>query len=373
MSTGDQGRGRLSAGEEGQGRLSAGGGGSLGVDARGEVRLDRFTLQLDLGVDPGEIVALVGPNGAGKSSTLLCLLGFLPLTGGRISAGGRLLSGPGIHLPPHLRGFGWVPQAPALLPRRPALDQLLVAARAGDGDATGRARALLEAVMIDPGDGRRPRHLSGGEAQRVAVARALTAGTTVLLDEPTSVQDDTGATAIRQCIRRHAAGGGAVVVVAHRPEDAYALADRVVVLEHGRVVQQGPPGALAAAPATSYVAQVVGATVLEGTVGPGGVASGPWGTLTVPDGTPTGPAVLVVRPAAVTIHPEPPAATSSRNLIPGRVTSLTDRDDGVVIRLDGSPPLVAVLTHAAAHELDLGVGDTVWASVKASEIAVTRR
>lgn len=342
------------------------------VAASGTVELEGFALSLALDVPRGTVVGLVGPNGAGKSTTLRTLLGLHRLDTGRITLDGRTVDDGRVAVPPHRRGLGWVPQTPSLLPRRRPVDQ--VAAFASAAAPLGATPAeLLAALDLDPADRRGPARLSGGQAQRVAIARAVGAASTVLLDEPLSSQDGASAARVRTLLRRHASVGGSVLVVAHRPEDAYLLADHLVVLEAGRVVQAGTPAALATAPGSAYVAHVVGATVLEGVVAADGTLAGDWGRLAVPDGTPPGPAVAVVRPQAVVVGTEPPQHSSARNVVAGTVVGLQDGVDAVVVRIDGRPPLVAALTHRAAADLELAVGRRVWATVKASEVDVRPR
>ncbi len=340
----------------------------------GTVALDGTEVALDLEVTAGHVLGLVGPNGAGKSVTLRTLLGLHRLRTGRITVQGRTVDD-GVDVdPPHRRGLGWVQQTPGLLPRRRPLAQ--VAAFASSRSplaATTSPAELLAALDLDPADRRRPERLSGGQAQRVAIARALAAARVVLLDEPLSAQDGASAGRIRALLRAYADAGGAVLLVAHRPEDAYLLADRLVVLEAGAVVQSGSPADLAARPATPYVAHVVGATVLDGIVGDDGVLAGSWGELVVADGTPAGPAVAVIRPSAVVVATEPPVQTSARNLVAGTVRELRETTEGILVTIDARPPLVALLTHRAATALSLAPGRAVWATVKANEIEVRRR
>lgn len=343
----------------------------MSLSASGHVELDGFRLTLDLDATAGQVIGLVGPNGAGKTATLRALLGIHALSSGTIQVDGRAVDGPDVHVPAHERGLGWVPQTAALLPRRTPLAQ--VSAFARPRPLLGTPAELLERLDIDPADRRRPERLSGGQAQRVSVARSLAAASVVLADEPTSAQDPAGARRVRRALRDHADAGGTVLVVAHRPEDAYAVADRLVVLEHGQVVQQGTPGELAVAPATPYVADVVGATVLEGAVGDDHVMTGAWGELVVPDHVARGPGIAVIRPSSVVLHTEPPVHASSRNLLAGTVREIRDTTQGHLVMLDSSPSLVAAVTLAAIAALQLHVGARVWATVKASEVQVHPR
>lgn len=345
------------------------------IAAGGRVELGDVTVRLDVEVSPGTVVGLVGPNGAGKSVTLRTLLGLHRLAAGTIVLDGRVVDAVDTAVPPPGRGLGWVPPQPSLLPRRRPLAQVTAFAR-GDAPlaATTSPSELLSLLGIAPDDRRGPRRLSSGQAQRVAIARALASARTVLLDEPLSSQDGPSAAIVRSLIRAHADAGGAALLVAHRPEDAYLLADRLVVLEAGEVVQRGTPAELAAAPATAYVAHVVGATVLEGVVDDRGVLAGAWGELVVPDGTPPGPSLAVVRPAAVVVATAPPpAGTSSRNVLTGAVVEVRDTPEGVLVTIATRPPLVAALTRDAAARLALAPGRTVWATVKATEVTVRPR
>lgn len=339
------------------------------LSARGRATAGALDLELDLRAESGQTVGLVGPNGAGKTATLSVLLGLVTLREGRITLDGRTLDDGTTRLAPHARGLAWCPQVPALLPRRPPAAQVRAFAHPGAPLLRDRTvDRLLEDLGLEPDDRRPPTRLSGGQAQRVAVARALAASRTVLLDEPTSAQDADGAARVRRAVQTHVAAGGTAVVVSHRPEDAYATADRLLVLDGGRVVQAGRPEELATRPATPYIGQVVGATVLDGTVS-AGTLHGEWGRLTVADGTPEGPATAVILPTAVALHRGRPAG-SARNSLHGTVGEVIRSPEGVRVRTVTAPPLVAALTNHAADELDLDVGGEVWATVKATEVQV---
>lgn len=328
-------------------------------------------VEVDLDLRPGEVVAMVGPNGAGKSLTLAGLLGMLPFDGSLLLHGVDRS-----RAPVHQRGFGWAPQVPALLPRRRVAGQI-------DVFRTTAAPLSRDAVVATLGLtgllGHRPDELSVGQAQRVQVARALAVGQVVLLDEPTSAQDPTNAIAVRAAVRAHAAAGGTALVVAHRSEDAALAADRLVVVEDGRVVQKGTPQALAADPASAFVARAVGAVVLHGDLThdeDGWHVRGPWGALAVvaPPAAEAGTrAAAIVRPHVVTLFRRRPVTTSARNLLRGNVTTLRRRGDDsevVMVSVSSEPALVAQLTASAVRDLELAVGVEVWAAVKASEVLV---
>jgi molybdate transport system ATP-binding protein len=342
-----------------------------GLEARLVVRRGSFGLDLELEAEPGEVVALLGPNGAGKSTALRALAGLTPLTGGHIRVDGDT-----VHtLPPERRRIGMVFQDYLLFPHLSAADNVAFGLRcqgAGRREARRRAADWLERVGLAEHASARPRALSGGQAQRVALARALAVEPSLLLlDEPLSALDAHTRLEIRAALRRHLAGfEGAAVLVTHDPLDAMVLADRLVVVEGGRVVQRGEPAEVARRPRTDYVARLVGLNLYRGH------ASG--GTVTLRDGACRldtvdrldGEVFLAFAPSSVAIHRSRPEG-SPRNLWPARVGAIERHGDRVRIRLDGPPlPAAADVTPGAVAELQLTEGSLVWAAVKATETHV---
>lgn len=230
------------------------------------VALHLGALDLDVTLtSAGEPLALCGPNGAGKSSTLLALLGLVRPAAGRVEVAGRLLfdAAAGVDLAPEARRIGYVPQGFGLFPHLDALDNVAYGLRAAGQPrrvARERARAALDTLGAGALADRRPTGLSGGERQRVALARALVlAPDLLLLDEPLGALDVSSRAEVREQLAAHLrAFGGVAVTVTHDPDEARALATRVVVLEAGRVTQEGPPDTLAARPATPFVARLFG-------------------------------------------------------------------------------------------------------------------
>jgi molybdate transport system ATP-binding protein len=220
---------------------------------------------------------------------------------------------------------------------------------------------------------RRPGELSGGQAQRVALARALAGEPALLLlDEPLSALDARTRLTVRAELRRHlAAFPGSTVLVTHDPVDAMALADRVLVVEDGRVVQAGPPREVARRPRTDYVARLVGLALLPGTGEGTAVALDGGGRVAVAEPA-AGPVFVAVRPESVALWPQRPEG-SPRNVWPVRLASATPHGATVRCELDGEVPLLADVTAAAFAELGLAPGAELWASVKASEVAVYER
>ena len=343
--------------------------------AEGVVRTSTHDVEVDLTLQAGVVTGLIGPNGAGKTATIAALLGLLRFhTGACLDARGQRLP-----RATHERGLAWVPAVASLLPRRRVEEQLtaFLGERApllqrAEGPTAAVAH-VLRALDLDGLAERRPHQLSGGQAQRVAIARAVLRGPVVLLDEPTAAQDVQHAAGVRALVREHTAAGGAALLVAHQPIDALLVADRLVVLEHGRVVQTGAPSDLAASPATPYVAAVAGASVLRGEVRDAVLRTDTGLELVVADAVADGPVTAVVRPSAITLHREAPPASSARNVLPGTVAGVDDREGRVAVTVavdDTDATLVAHVTHASARDLALAIGARVHASCKANEVDV---
>jgi molybdate transport system ATP-binding protein len=237
-------------------------------------------------------------------------------------------------------------------------------------EARSRADAWLDRVGLTEYAGSRPRQLSGGQAQRVALARALAADPRLLLlDEPLAALDAGTRLEVRADLRRHLAGyDGAAVVVTHDALDAMVLADRLVVLEQGRVVQEGTPRQVTAHPRTDYVARLVGLNLLRGLAVNGRVDLVGGGTLTS-SGHADGDVFVAFSPSAVALHRSRPDG-SARNCWPGRVASVEAHGDTVRVSVDGPVSLVADVTPLAVADLGLRPGSEVWAVVKATETTV---
>lgn len=214
-----------------------------------------LALEAELAVAPGEILALVGRSGAGKSSLLKALAGLIPAEG-EIRVNGEEWLGSAGAWPAHRRQVGVLFQSYALFPHRTALQNLMMAMPAPDG---ARARDLLAAVHLEGLEQRRPNQLSGGQQQRVALARALAREPRLLLlDEPFSAVDRPTRRALATTIAElRARLNMPVILVSHDIEDVAALADRIAVLDKGRIAQQGPTADVIARPASPAVAELV--------------------------------------------------------------------------------------------------------------------
>ena len=224
-----------------------------------------FRLDVSFDVADGETLAVLGPNGAGKSTILRCLLGLVPLDTGRIVLGDQVLEDTtnNLYVEPENRRVGAVFQDYLLFRHLSVIDNVAFGLRArGAKKESARltARAHLERFEVEHLADRRPSQLSGGEAQRVALARALAVDPKVLLlDEPLAALDVTTRRTVRDELSLFlSAFGGPRLIVTHDPADARRLADRVLIVEHGSVVQHGSILDVMRDPATPYVAALFG-------------------------------------------------------------------------------------------------------------------
>ncbi|MGV9305864.1 MULTISPECIES: ABC transporter ATP-binding protein [unclassified Nonomuraea] len=334
--------------------------------ARLVVTRPAFGLDVSLEVAAGEVVALLGPNGAGKTTALRALAG---LTG--LSAGGHItLDDQPLHdMAVEQRPIGMVFQDYLLFPHLSALDNVAFGLRcrgAAKTESRRTARDWLERVGLAAHAAARPRRLSGGQAQRVALARALAVRPRLLLlDEPLAALDAHTKLEIRSQLRHHLAGfDGATVLVTHDPLDAMVLADRLVVIEDGAVVQEGTPAEVARRPRTDYVARLVGLNFYRGLAGGHQVKVGELVVSTTEQLD--GPAFVAFPPAAVALYRSRPDG-SPRNLWQARIEGIERHGDSVRVHLNGPISAFADITPAAVAELDLTPGQSIWASVKATE------
>jgi len=340
-------------------------------------RQGAFELDVAVTAVPGEVLAVLGPNGAGKSTLLRTLAGLVPLADGQVRLSDRVLDDvpAGIRTAPEHRGIGLVFQDYLLFPHLTALDNVAYGLRARGVRRTAArqsARRWLDRVGLAGHASSRPRQLSGGEAQRVALARALVLRPhLLLLDEPLAALDAGTRLSLRTDLRRHLTSyGGPAIVVTHDAVEAMVLADRLMVLEHGRIVQEGAPAEVARHPRTDYVASLVGVNLYRGTARDGRVALDGGGTLVAAEHATTGPVYVALRPSAVALHRQPPTPGSPRNTWTGTVSGLEAVGDRVRVAVTGSPPAFADITPAAAADLGLVAADQVWMTVKASELVV---
>jgi len=342
------------------------------LDARVVVDRGGFRLDVGLRIGAGEVVALLGPNGAGKTTAVRALAGLIALTDGHIAIGGRRFDDPRTvtFVPPDQRPIGVVFQDYFLFPHLTALDNVAFGPRCHGASRPAAhetaARWLARAGMADLAR-RKPRQLSGGQAQRVALARALAVDPALLLlDEPLAALDARTRLDTRAQLHRHLTDHeGATLIVTHDPLDALVLADRLVIIEDGRVVQEGDAATITARPRTDYVARLVGLNLYRG--------RGTGHTVTLADGfvitaadTTDGDAFVAFSPAAVALHLDLPSG-SPRNTWPATVAGVQRHGDNLRVQLSGPIGAAADITPAAAAQLRLEPGQLVWAAVKATE------
>ena len=334
------------------------------LEAEIEVRRDDVTVAAAFSAGDRETVGLLGPNGAGKTTIVETIAGLVPAASGRI-----LLDDEPIHdLPPERRPIGIAFQDGVLFPHLSVMENVAFPVRArGARSRAARAHALELLERLAPGidPGAKPGTLSGGERQRVALARAL-AGTprVLILDEPLSAVDVSARAELRALLRRTLRGfAGPRLLVTHDPVEAMTLADRVVVLESGRITQTGTPDEIRDAPRTRYAADLVGMNLFAGRLTPleagagaletaDGVVTVPW-----PEGMAVGPiddVLATLAPADVALHAVRPEG-SARNVVHGVVDEVAILGDRARVRLNGSPRLVAEITTGSVTR-----AATVW-------------
>lgn len=325
--------------------------------------LDARAAVLDLRVGDGETVAVLGPNGAGKSTLLGLIAGLLRADRGRAVLDGEVLfdTERGIRMPAHRRRTALLDQQPTLFPHLGVLGNVLFAARsAGLRGPAAEAEARQQLAAVGAGDlaASRATEVSGGQGQRIALARALAASPRLLLlDEPLSSLDVAVAPPIRRMLRTVLAERSAVLVT-HDPLDAWALADRVVVLENGRVAEEGTTDAVLRHPRSAFGARLTGLSVIEGTRTASGVL--------MPDGreVPAAPGVAGARVVA-TVRPSGVRVAGPAEGVAARILALEPRGDVLRVRTDlvaaDAPPWRAA---------DLAEGDTVGLVIDPTAVEV---
>jgi molybdate transport system ATP-binding protein len=339
------------------------------------VQRGEFGLDVDLSVDDGEIVAILGPNGAGKTTLLAVLAGILPLDDGVVLLDDELLEDPvrSVRVPASSRPVGVVFQDGRLFPHLSAVENVAFGLRARGvrrADAVAAARSWLDRTGVGDVAESKPTELAGGQAQRVALARALAPSPKLLLlDEPLAAVDAGARAALRREIGRELRGAGATrLLVTHDVVDAMTLADRLVVVEDGRIVQEGTPADVRRRPRSRFAADLVGVNLFRGRAARGVVDLDSGGQLVAAD-APAGLVFAVIHPHAVALYRHRPEGTP-RNAWPAHIESVELVGDRARVQVEGPVSLVAEVTSAAVDELRLAEGGEVWATVKATEVSV---
>ena len=389
-------------------------GGAVAVYVRGRVAARGWNV--DISLPAGAVTAVMGHNGAGKSTLAQVVAGSLALDEGAVRIGERVVDSPGRFVGARDRGIAMVSQQPRIFGHMSVLANVAFPLRSRGvkrAEAASRALDQLRRVGMEGVAGRRGDELSGGQAARVAIARALIFDPSVLvLDEPTAALDVEATAQVSLVLReRLAATGVTTVLVTHDTVEALELAAHMVVMDSGRVVEEGAPAAVLARPSSVFAARLAGFNIVSGRARRGdglvGVRVG-GGTLYGAGDAPDGPVALLFAPEAVALS-RAPVDASPRSQLPGRVESV-DASGGVItvgVLLGAEPPfesdasgsasgfvvpgagagtpvpgpepslvpgsgeLVSVrarVTTAAWAELGLGVGDAVWSSIKATQV-----
>ena len=343
-------------------------------------------VDIEFSIAAGEVLAVLGPNGAGKSTALHAIAGLVRPDSGVVRLGDRILTDTAadVFVPIHARRVGLMLQNALLFPHLSAAANVAFAPRSGHRKRPRRAARATAAhwlAQVDATDlaDRMPRQLSGGQAQRVALARALAADPDVLLlDEPLAGLDVSTATAMRKLLRNTLSRDGrSAVLITHDLLDVLTLADRVLILESGTVVETGSVASVLAAPRSHFGARFAGVNLVSGTAGPGGALKTEWGAAwhgsPAPDVVVGQHAVAVFSPAAVAVYRDKPHG-SPRNTLEVTVAELDSRGPAIRVRADeqpdGAPGLAADITGESAAELRVAPGERVYFSVKAQEITV---
>lgn len=343
-------------------------------------------VDIEFGIAAGEVLAVLGPNGAGKSTTLHVIAGLVRPDSGVVRLGDRVLTDTTarVFVPTHARRVGMLLQDALLFPHLTAAANVAFAPRSGYRRRPRREARTIAAHWLDQVDAadladRMPRQLSGGQAQRVALARALAADPDVLLlDEPLAGLDVATASAMRKLLRNTLTREGrSAVLITHDLLDVLTLADRVLILESGKVAETGSVTSILATPRSHFGARFAGVNLVSGTAAADGALTTEWGTAwhgtPAPDLVVGQPAVAVFPPAAVAVYRDKPHG-SPRNTVEVTLAELDGSGPAVRVRADeqpdGGPGLAADITGEAAADLRLAPGERVYFSVKAQEIAV---
>jgi molybdate transport system ATP-binding protein len=340
-----------------------------------------FALEAEFQAGPGFTI-LFGPSGAGKTTVLDCVAGLAKPESGRIAVGDRVLfdSSQGTHLPVAKRRVGYVFQSLALFPHLTVEKNVLYGlAHMRQAERVTRASAILREFRIAHLAQRYPREISGGESQRTALARTLVTDPAVLLlDEPLAALDAATKSKIIDDLRQwNQAHRIPILYVTHSREEVFALGERVIVLDAGRIVVQGTPHEVIEAPQQETIAQLVGfENIFDASVESVHPERGTMTCRIAGEGGPVlletplvrggvGSALRVgIRAGDILLATVPPVGLSARNVIPGRIKSLDQRDVIVSARVKCRVEMEVHLTLAARDSLQLASGCEVWLVIK---------
>jgi molybdate transport system ATP-binding protein len=358
------------------------GSGAFALAARFRKRHARdseFVLDVDISA-PSGFTILFGASGAGKTTLLDCIAGLATPDSGSMRVGARVFfdAQAGVNLPVPARNVGYVFQDLALFPHLTVEGNVAYGLdRFPPTEREQRISAILDAFRIRDLRKRRPREISGGERQRVALARSLVTDPGILLlDEPLAALDSPTKAHILDDLRAwNEAHHIPILYVTHSREEVFALGDRVLVLDQGRILAQGTPHEVMGAPRQETIAQLAGfENIFDVTVV---AAHEDRGTMTcrlagnkIEMETPlvraeAGSRLRVgIRAGDILLATQRPEGLSARNVLPGKVTSVVRRDVIIAARVDVGVEMEVHLTLAARDALQLGPGREVWLIVK---------
>jgi molybdate transport system ATP-binding protein len=347
----------------------------VSLEASIRLALGPLDLEMELTIDEDEVVALLGPNGAGKTTLLRAIAGLVPFRSGHVVLDGKVLEDTATrqYIPTERRPIGFVFQDYLLFPHLSVLDNVAFGLRSRGTPrraAADKAVEWLDRVGLKGYARAKPSELSGGQRQRVALARALAPDPRLLLlDEPLSALDVTTRAEVRRDLKHHLGSfQGIRLLVTHDPLEAVALADRLIVMEGGRLMQTGTSAEVTERPRSQYVADLVGVNLVRGAADHGSVRL-PGGTAIAVPGAESGEVFAVIHPRAVALYRRRPEG-SPRNVWPGRATNIELMGNRVRVRIEGEVPMVAEVTPAALKDLELVEGGEVWLSFKATDVMV---
>ena len=338
------------------------------LDTHVTVERSDFLLDVELQVASGETVAIMGPNGAGKTTFLYALFGWLPLRSGWILLDGETLEAPGQdqYVPPHRRDFGMVFDDCLLFPHMTVEQNL-----AFGTDAAIKTSPLVELLELSPLLRNNATTLSAGQQQRVALARTLLSSPKmVFLDEPLASLDPSGRSQARRLIKSalNDRASGALIVT-HDPADAFALADRVMVLERGSISQCASMEEIRARPATPWIANLIGWNFFAG-VGSGSSVQLSDGTqIATAESELSGEVTIAINPSSVALFLEAPVGSPRNNWL-CEIENIESVGELARVTLSGPLTIYADITLSAATDLELRKGLRLWVSVKATEVLV---
>lgn len=336
-----------------------------------------FQLDAALEIEAGTTAALLGPNGSGKSTAVDALTGIVPIDDGIVRLGDAVLDDPATDrfVAPEERRVGVVFQGYLLFEHLDVRDNIAFGlTSSGLSRSTARARSddWIDRFDLAGLANRCPSELSGGQAQRVALARALAIDPAmVLLDEPLAALDVESRVLLRRTLADQlGAVAGPRMLITHDPSEAFLLADRVHILEAGRITQVGTPEEIRRRPGTPYVAAVAGLNLLRGSNSGGQLTVDDADlTLTTADRHTDGPVLITIHPNAVSVHLDRPHG-SPRNAWRTTITAVEALGEITRLTVESPIPLGIDVTPASVGAMELRPGTEVWLSVKATEVDV---